>query len=193
MGPRETHSCNPDGETADRPWMVRGALLGMSGAPQPALPPPRLGKTCQKRDIEAEPFLMSGVNRLGEESVPGRGHSSAKAPRRETAERTEGPGRLLCLEPGESRRSAGPDGEGLTKRQAKGSGLHSENTGEPLRSFKQGVATDRFHLRKQSLWLKLGGWGVAGEAGRWKSVAARRKGSCRDGEKRPPGKVPQSP
>lgn len=170
VGPRETHSCDPDGEIADRPWVVRGALLGMSGAPLPA-PPQRLGKTCQKRDIEAEPFLMSGVNRLGVESVPGRAHSSAKVPRRETAERTEGPGRLLCLEPGESRRSAGPDGEGLTKRQAKGSGLHSENTGEPLRGFKQGGATDRFHLRKQSLWLKLGGWEVAGEAERWKSVA----------------------
>lgn len=135
---------------------------------------------------------MSGVNRLGEESIPGRGRSSAKAPKRETAEHTGGLGRLLCLEPRESRRSAGPDGEGLTKRQATGSGLHSENTGEPLRGFEQGGATDRLHLRKPSLWGWLGGWKAAGEAGRCKSVAARSIGSRRDGENRPFGKAAQS-
>lgn len=56
---------------------------------------------------------MSGVSRLGEESVLGRGASSAKTLKRQS--RAQGPGRLPCLEPGELAEIRGVDGAWFTE------------------------------------------------------------------------------
>lgn len=63
---------------------------------------------------------MSGVSKPGEESVPGRGTSSAKALKREN--RAHGFGEAPV--PG-AQRSVGPDGEGLIKRHAKVSAVYA--------------------------------------------------------------------
>ena len=62
-------------ETADRPCVMCRAVSG--GAPAQTHPYQGLGKTCQKRDIEA---TLRGVNKLGAESIPGRGTQLSQGP-----------------------------------------------------------------------------------------------------------------
>lgn len=126
VGIRETQSRDPERETANRTWVVCRAMPGVSRALKL--------ETCQKRDVEAELLPRVKSTGWGGERYWQR-TQLRKGPEERDSRAHAGVARLLCLEPREKRRSAGPDREGLTKRRTKGSRLRSENTGESLRDF----------------------------------------------------------
>lgn len=136
-------SCILERETADGPYVVCSAMLGISGVPAQAHPSQGLGKIGGRRDLEAEPVKMSGVNKPGEESAPGRGISSAR-PR---GERTEprGWGGSCAWIPESEREVSGARWGRAYEETRKASGRHSENTGEPARGFSRGVTQTDLH------------------------------------------------
>ena len=135
---------------------------------------------------------MSAVDRLGEHRAPGRGHSSAKAPKREPAEHTGAQGGSCARSPEKPEGQWGQMGKDLQRDRPRGLDYVLRSLGSHRRVFKQGGATDRLPLREPSLWLQFGGRSVAGEVGKRKSVAGGSKGSRSHSEKRPFGKAPQN-